>query len=69
MLLDVDEEFSRRGNFEMIFPLAINSAFYLSFFEYERYHNALVAAYLRTDNQTRLKLLAPKYRRIHFTDI
>ena len=37
MLMDLDEEFMRRGNFQRIFPLASNAAFYDQFFETKRY--------------------------------
>jgi len=37
MLMDLDEEFLRKGNFERIFPLVNNTAFYEQFFENKRY--------------------------------
>lgn len=37
MLLDLEEEFSRRGNFQRVFPLASNVHFYEKFFEVKRY--------------------------------
>jgi len=46
MLLDLEEEFSRRGNFQRVYPLASNCNFYEKFFEVKRYQNALVSAYL-----------------------
>ena len=33
LLLDLDDENSRKGNFESIFPVASNIAHYLYFFE------------------------------------
>lgn len=46
MLMDLDEEYLRKGNFERVFPLTSNAFFYEQFFEFKRYQNALVAAYL-----------------------
>lgn len=46
MLMDLDEEFMRRGNYQRIFPLASNASFYEQFFETKRYQNALCACYL-----------------------
>jgi hypothetical protein len=37
MLMDLEEEFMRRGNFQRIFPLASNANFYEQFFEIKRY--------------------------------
>ena len=37
MLMDLDEEFLRKGNFERVFPLTSNSLHYEPFFEYKRY--------------------------------
>ena len=33
LLMDLDDEFSRRGNFELIFPLSKNAMYYERFFE------------------------------------
>ena len=33
LLMDLDDEFSRRGNFELIFPLSKNAMHYERFFE------------------------------------
>ena len=49
MLMDLDEEYLRKGNFERVFPLTSNAFYYEQFFEFKRYQNALVAAYLSTD--------------------
>lgn len=46
MLMDLDEEFMRRGNFKRIFPLSSNVAYYEPFFESRRYQNVLTMAYL-----------------------
>ena len=48
VLMDLEDEQSRRGNFERIFPVASTQAFYAQFFESNRYENTLVAAYLQT---------------------
>ena len=57
MLMDLDDEYMRRGNFERVFPLASNVQFYEQFFEEERYQNCLVGAYLQTPQEVRDKLL------------
>mmetsp|Transcript_18545 Transcript_18545/g.23083 ORF Transcript_18545/g.23083 Transcript_18545/m.23083 type:complete len:140 (+) Transcript_18545:1737-2156(+) len=49
MLMDLDEEYLRKGQFERIFPLGNNAAFYEQFFENKRYQNALVGAYLQAE--------------------
>lgn len=46
MLLELEEEFARRGNFMRVFPLHSNVKYYSEFFEVKRYQNALVNAYL-----------------------
>ena len=48
VLMDLEDEQSRRGNFERIFPDPSNQAYYVQFFESIRYENLLVAAYLQT---------------------
>lgn len=37
LLMDLDEEFLRKGNYERVFPLTSNSYHYENFFEYKRY--------------------------------
>ncbi len=37
MLMDHEEEFSRKGNFSRVFPLAANVDYYAKFFEVQRY--------------------------------
>jgi hypothetical protein len=37
MLLELEEEFSRRGNFHRVYPLMTNVQFYEKFFEVKRY--------------------------------
>ena len=68
MLMDLDEEFMRRGNFQRVFPLASNVQFYEQFFEVKRYQNALVAAYLQTPQEIRDRLLH-KHKRIYFSEV
>ena len=48
LLADHEDEFSRKGNFSRIFPLAANVDYYEKFFETPRYHNRLLWAYLRS---------------------
>ena len=68
MLMDLEDEHSRRGNFERIFPVASNMAQYNQFFGGVRYENALVAAYLQTPQEKKNQLLS-KHKRIYFSEI
>ena len=47
VLMDHEDEFSRKGNFSRVFPLAANVDYYENFFEVKRYFNALLWAYIR----------------------
>lgn len=47
VLMDHEDEFSRRGNFSRVFPLAANVDYYEKFFEVKRYFNSLLWAYIR----------------------
>jgi hypothetical protein len=47
VLMDHEDEFSRKGNFSRVFPLAANVDYYERFFEVKRYYNNLVWAYIR----------------------
>ena len=49
MVMDLDEEFLRKGNYERIFPLSGNVWYYEPFFENKRYQNVLIGAYLNSD--------------------
>jgi hypothetical protein len=48
MLAEYEDEFSRKGNFSRVFPLAANIDYYEGFFEEENYKNLLLWAYLRS---------------------
>lgn len=69
MLMDLDEEFLRKGNFERVYPLANNVFHYEQFFEYKRYQNVLTAAYLGTDQKIRDKLFSSKHKRVYFSEV
>ena len=47
MLMDHEDEFSRKGKFSRVFPLAANVDYYEKFFENKRYWNYLLWAYIR----------------------
>lgn len=47
MIMDHEEEFSRKGQFSRVFPLAANVDYYSKFFEVQRYYNNLLWAYIR----------------------
>jgi len=68
VLMDLEDEHSRRGNFERIFPVASNQAFYAQFFESDRYENRLVAAYLQTP-EARKQLLLCEYKRLSYSEV
>ena len=68
MLMDLEEEFSRRGNFQRVYPLASNVKFYEKFFEVKRYQNLLVSAYLTAPEYVRNSLLR-KYKRVYNTEV
>ena len=68
MLMDLDEEFMRRGHFNRIFPSASLAFHYDNYFEFKRYQNVLVGAYLNTEPRIKEKLLA-KHKRVYFSDV
>ena len=49
ILFESEEEFYRRGHFELIFPLKENIEEYKKFFEFERYNNILLWKYKTLD--------------------
>jgi hypothetical protein len=46
--MDFEDEHYRRGNFECIFPLENNIDYYEQFFDYSRFGNAILWAYVRS---------------------
>ena len=46
MILTLEEEYSRRGNFTRVYPLASNLQYFDKYFEPKRYRNCLIAAYI-----------------------
>lgn len=53
VLMDHDDEYSRKGNFSRVFPLSANVDYYEKLFEVKRYYNKLLWAYVRgTPNST-----------------
>jgi hypothetical protein len=51
IIMQYEEEQSRLGNFERIFPLNTNAAYYSKFFEHIRPSNELLMRYLRINNR------------------
>ena len=47
MLIDHEDEFSRKGLLSRVFPLAANVDYYEKFFEIKRYNNNLLWAFIR----------------------
>ena len=68
MLLDLEDEDKRRGNFEKVFPLEDSLMNYGHFFEKERYQNRMVSTYLTTPRSRRDKLLG-KFKRIYADEV
>ena len=68
MLMELEEENSRRGHFERIFPEASNMAYYAQFFESKNYQNALLLAYLNTPQEKKEQILR-KHKRIYFDEV
>jgi hypothetical protein len=54
---------NRRGNFEVIFPLAGNVDRYERFFETSRYNNCVLWAWLRSGAP--MHLITKHYRQLH----
>ena len=69
MLIELEEENSRRGNFERIFPAESNMDYYSKFFECKRYENILMMSYLRASQKAKDKLLLKNCKRIYNTNI
>ena len=63
VLLDHEEEFSRKGNFSRVFPLAANVDYYEKFFEHKRYFNYLLWAYIRGGVSSQ-KIISKHYKRV-----
>lgn len=68
MLLELEEEFARRGNFMRVYPLAGNVQHYEQFFEVKRYQNHLVSAYLTMSDDLRHSLIK-NHRRISSSEV
>ena len=48
ILLETDEEFYRKGNFERVFPNRAKGDYYLNLMEFPRYNNILVQRWLQS---------------------
>ena len=68
LLMDLDDEFMRRGNFQRIFPLSSNAQYYEPFFEFKRYQNCLAQTYLKSSGSVRDKVLG-KHKRVYFSEV
>lgn len=68
LLMDLDEEFMRRGHFTRIFPVSHKAFFYEPYFEYKRYQNCLIAVYINTPDRIRDKVLT-KHKRVYFSEV
>ena len=68
LLLDLEDEDKRRGNFVKAFPLEDSLMVYGHFFERERYQNRLVVTYLTTPKNRRDKLMG-KYQRVYADEV
>ena len=68
MLMDHEEEFSRKGSFSRVFPLAANVDYYSKFFEVPRYHNNLLWAYIRGGQQSQ-SIINRHYKRVYNVNV
>jgi hypothetical protein len=68
MIADHEDEFSRKGGFSRVFPLAANVDYYEKFFETPRYTNRILWAYLR-GGQAGQEMLAKHYKRVYTHNI
>jgi len=64
LIADQEDEFSRKGNFSRIFPLAANVDYYEKFFLSARYHNKILWAYLRGGTAGQ-ELLGKVFKRVY----
>jgi tubulin polyglutamylase TTLL4 len=53
IMVEYEEESSRKGQFSRVFPLAANVDYYEKFFEETRYFNLLLWSYLRGGNNSK----------------
>jgi hypothetical protein len=51
ILLDIEDEYHRKGNFERVYPELPLLASYEKFFEVKRYQNSLVSAYMQASRE------------------
>jgi tubulin polyglutamylase TTLL4 len=64
LIADHEDEFSRKGNFSRVFPLAANVDYYEKFFETPRYHNKILWGYLR-GGQNGQDMLNKVFKRVY----
>jgi len=58
VLIETDEEFYRKGHFQRIFPPSKDRIdHYLKFFEYERYNNVIIKAWVKGSTNVLEKIL------------
>lgn len=68
MLLELEEEFSRKGNFQRVYPLVSNVRHYEKFFEVKRYQNLLISAFLLAPDEVKDRLLKD-YQRVYTSEV
>ena len=68
LILELEEEHARRGNFLRVYPLPDNVQHYEPFFEVKRYQNYLLSTYL-TAPETVKSELTREYKRISFSEV
>ena len=64
VLVEYEEEFTRKGQFSRVFPLAANVDYYERFFEERRYWNLLLWSYLRGGRDSKT-IISKHYKRIY----
>ena len=69
MILQLEEEQARRGNFQRVFPVETNVSQFGQFFQVKRYQNQLLAYYLMATEAVRTQLLASKFKRLYHGEV
>ena len=68
MIVELEEEFARRGNFQRVYPLVSNVSYYERFFEVKRYQNSLIQSYLLAEDTVKGRLLK-EHKRAYSSEV
>lgn len=64
LMVEYEEESSRKGQFSRVFPLAANVDYYEKFFEENSYFNMVLWSYLR-GGQNSKQIIGKHYKRVY----